>query len=148
MANSSSLIALILAIYREVVSLFVQLLCQIIRWPNSVISNHRIANEKVTGHTAQRARHGRNAFWAARVYRPRKGGYVKRICLLQFSLIPAVSISVIRPDPIIKMGSFPFQKSIKCVMITTATSLTGSTLQKRRVYYDSRSNYKTPAAAP
>lgn len=80
MANSNSLIALIVATYREIVSLFVILLCQIIRWPTSVISNHQVINEKVIGHTvAQRTRHGRNAFWAARVYRPRKGGYVKRI---------------------------------------------------------------------
>lgn len=81
MANNNSLIAQgIRAINNPGMSLFVILLCQIIRWPTSTIGDQMVANEKVMGRTVvRRTRHGRNAFWAAMVYRPRKGGYVKRI---------------------------------------------------------------------
>lgn len=81
MANSNSLIAQgIRAIYNPGMSLFVILLCQVIMWPTLVVGGRQVANKKVTGRTVVlRVRHGRNAFWAAMVYRPEKGGYVKRI---------------------------------------------------------------------
>lgn len=80
MANSNSLIARMRTIYDQSISLFVQLLCQAIRWPTSVVSGRQIANKKVTSRTVVlRVRHGRNAFWAAMVHRPMEGGYVKRI---------------------------------------------------------------------
>lgn len=81
MADSDSLIAQgIRAIYNPGMSLFVILLCQVIMWPTLVISSRQVTNKKVTSHTVVlRVRHGRNAFWAAMVYRPGEGGYVKRI---------------------------------------------------------------------